>query len=216
LKSRYITVLPRNGLTGETPTSIQVTIVAMKACAGGANAGRGCETAFHCPGGTCVDSPNIGDVWWAGPEVSVNNAPQSALRGAQLECTATPHAQVWTNGFLHLFGTAIVPESRYEVRTCDADGSVCSLPLVIDTGNRGDVIRSFGGGGQPNFQDIYAVVTKFQGSFSGPDTPRSDLVGTGNPGEPSTPNQVANFADVSACVSSFSGIQFHYTVPACP
>jgi len=57
----------------------------------------------------------------------------------------------------------------------------------------------------PNFGDINSIVQKFSNLASAPSMPRADLVGTGNPGQPSTPNQVANFADISNDVSAFSG-----------
>jgi len=211
-KSRYVSFTPTGGVS-----SIQVQIMSMKQCAGGANAGRGCETDSHCPGGACLDSPNIGDIWWAGAEQNVPNSPNPGLRGAPLVCAPTPsNAQIWTSGVLHLFGAAIAPGAAYHVRMCDASGTVCSDPLLVATGEWGDVIRGFGGASQPNFADINSIVQKFSNVAAAPSTPRADLVGAGNPGLPNTPNQVTNFADVSADVSAFSGFGFPFTVPPCP
>jgi len=117
---------------------------------------------------------------------------------------------------LHLFGQAVVPGSTYNVRMCDASGDDCSNPLLVATAKWGDVVRPFGGGSQPNFGDVNAIVQKFTSLPSAPSMPRADLVGTQPPGTPNTPNQSANFADVSADVAAFSGFAYPYTVPACP
>jgi len=193
-KSRYITVTPGSAATaGGTPSSIQVEIVSMP----------------QFPA-------RVGEIWWAAPEQNIPNAPNPALRGAPLICQTMPsNAQVWTTGHLHLFGTAIVPGSTYNVRMCSSTGDNCSDPLLVATGKWGDVIRGFGGGSQPNFADINSIVTKFSNLASAPSMPRADLVGVGNPGQPNTPNQAANFADVSNDVSAFSSFPYPFTVPAC-
>jgi len=192
LKSRYITIDPP--ATFDIPITIQVEIVSMP----------------QFPS-------RVGEIWWAGPEVSIPNPPNAPLRGAQLLCEPTPsNAQVWTDGYIHLYGTAIVPGSAYNVRVCVANGANCSTPLLVGTGKWGDVVRAFGGGAQPNFTDIFEIVAKFTNSPSAPDMPRVDLVGPGNPGQPSLVNQVASFADISADVAAFSGSPYPHTVPACP
>jgi len=114
------------------------------------------------------------------------------------------------------FGTAIVPGSTYNVRICVVNGTNCSAPLLVATGKWGDVVRAFGGGFQPNFTDIFEVVDKFANSPGAPDIPRVDLVGTGGPGQASTVNRVASFADISADVAAFQGFAYPHTVPACP
>jgi len=189
LKSRYLTVQP----LAVAPRSIRVTILDMP------------------------QFPNrVGHVWWAGPEVNVPNSPNPSLRGARLECVATPYSQIWTNGYLHLFGTAIVPGSTYEVRMCLPDGTGCSEPHAVATGKWGDVISLFGGGSQPNFADVNAAIAKFGNVASAPNTVRTDLVGPQSPSTPNTPNQATNLADISAGVAAFSGFPFPFTVPACP
>jgi len=195
LKSRYVSFTPSNAAVASgASTSIQVEIVTMP----------------QFPG-------RVGEIWWAGVEQNVPNAPNPALRGAPLVCAPMPtNAQVWTSGVLHLFGTAVVPGSTYNVRMCDPVGADCSDPLLVATGKWGDVIRAFGGGSQPNFADINSIVQKFSNVASAPSMPRADLVGVGNPGLPNTPNQVANFADISNDVNAFSGLPYPFTVPACP
>jgi len=193
LKSRYVSITPTNATVAGTSTSIQVEIVSMP------------------------QFPTmVGDIYYAGPEQSILNAPLAALRGAPLQCTPTPNAQVWTSGVLHLFGQAVVPGSTYNVRMCDENGSNCSDPLLVATGKWGDVIRGFGGGSQPNFGDVSAIVAKFGNVASAPNTARTDIVGPQAPGTPNTPNQGTNFADVSNDVSAFSGFAYPYTVSACP
>jgi len=218
LKSRYISVTPANASVAGGPTSsMQIEIVSMLACNAGANAGRGCSQASHCPGGACVpDATRQGDIWWAGAEQNIPDAPHPPLRGAQAQCTATPNAQLWTSGVVHLFGPMIVPGATYNVRMCDDTGGNCSPPILVGTGKWGDVIALFGGPTQPNFSDINSIVQKFQNLASAPSMPRADLVGVGNPGTPNTPNQVANFADISADVSAFTGFGYPFTVPDCP
>jgi len=194
LKSRYITIKPSNpGVAGVSPTSIQVTIATMP----------------QFPA-------REGEIYWADAEAAIPNSPNAPVRGAALRCEAVPtNAQVWTESDLHLFGVAIVPGSVYEVRHCTATGEFCSDALVVATGKWGDVIANFGGPTQPNFADVAIVVDKFRNLASAPDTPRVDLVGVGNPGQPNTPNQTANFADVSADVDAFRGFAYPFTVSVC-
>ena len=217
LNGRYLSITPTNAVVAGADASIRVEIVSMKECAGGVRAGQGCQGNAHCPGSACIDSPRIGDIWWAGPEVNVPNAPQPALRGAPLQCSATPgNAQVWTMGPLHLYGAPIVPLATYNVRMCDSAGANCSNPLLAGTGAWADVASPLSGFGQPNFTDINQVVVKFRNFASSYSMARVDLVGPGDPGSPNIPNQVVNFADVSNAVSAFSGLRYPYTVPACP
>jgi len=192
-KSRYLSITPGlAAVAGDTPTSIQVQIVSMP------------------------QFPSmVGDIYYAGVEQSIPNAPNPALRGAPLQCTTTPNAQIWTEGVLHVFGPPIVPGSLYNVRMCDASGTSCSNPLLVATGKWGDVVRGFGSG-QPNFTDVSSIVQKFTQQASAPSMPRVDLVGTSGPGTPNTPNQVVNFTDVAADVNAFAGFPYPYTVPACP
>jgi hypothetical protein len=191
-------VTPTNPAVAGTATSIQVEIVSMP--------------QFPV---------REGEIWWAGVEHSVTNAPNPALRGAPLICSTSPaNSQVWTTNSLHLYGQPIIPGSTYNVRMCDPDGLACSDPILVATGKWGDVLRAFGGGTQPNFGDVSAITAKFTNSPTAPDKPRVDMVGTGNPGNPNSANQVADFADISAGVAAFinssSATAYPYTVPACP
>jgi len=221
--SRYISITPTNAaVAGPAATSIQVEIVSMKTCSAGAvNPGQGCEINTDCPSGTCGNSPAIGQIWWAGPEGAIANPPSGpALRGAALQCTASPHSQVWTSGHLYLYGTNITPSSSYNVRMCDDNGINCSDPLLVTTGEWGNV-DGVGGPAQPNFGDTTFIVQKFQNVAGSLITPRVDLVGPDPPpaGDPNMPNQVADFGDISACVSAFIGNpggRYRFTVATCP
>lgn len=224
-KSRYISVKPALPSVAGGTTSIQLQIVSAKQCSGGTNNLRGCEVNAQClGGGTCVNSPQIGDIWWAGPEVCLRNDPQddcippgpTSLRGSQVLCSATPaNAQVWTTGTLSLFGGPIVPFASYNVRTCDAAGDNCSDPLLLTTGEWGDAVAPFTGAGQPNFGDINEVIFKFRTLSGTQPMTRVDFVGTGNPGQANIANQVANFNDISACVEGFRFIGYPGIIPVC-
>jgi len=191
LKNRYISITPANG---GTATSIKVRVI----------------TSPQFPAA-------VGTEYYAGPEQSIPNSPNPALRGAPLQCTATPHSQVWTTGVLHLFGPGIVPSTlnptTYGVSHCDSTGRNCSAELVVQMAKWADVVRPFGGGAQPNFGDINAIVQKFSNQATAPSMPRADLVGPQAPGTPNTPNQIANFSDVSNAVSAFGGFPYPYAGP---
>ena len=198
LKNRYISITPAD-LT--QATSIRVRVV----------------TAPQFPG-------IVGHVFYAGPEVSVANSPNPALRGAPLQCIGAgrPHSQVWTTGVLHLWGASAVPTTStsgitmYAVAHCDANGDNCSTELNVEMAKWGDVVRPFTGGSQPNFGDVSAIVAKFSNMAMAPNTARADIVGPQGPGTPNTPNQSANFSDVSNDVSAFSGFPYPYAVNVCP
>jgi len=193
LKNRYITIVPPVTVD---PVSIMVEIVSMP----------------QFPA-------RVGEIWWAGSQMSIPNAPNAPLNGAPLLCEASPtHAQVWADDYVHLFGAAIVPGSEYHVRICAAGGTPCSDPLLVATAKWGDLIRPFGGSSQPNFGDISSLVSKFSELPSAPDMPRADLMRVGAaPGQSNnTPDQVANFSDIAADVLAFRGFPYHFTAASCP
>jgi len=186
LKSRFITVDPGANSAGSA-TSLQVTIASMP-----------------------LFPEREGEVWWAGPSQTIPNAPHTSALGAGLVCVTTPsHAEVWAPGVLHLFGGAVIPGSRYEVRVCDAGGTNCSDPLTVATGLWGDVVANFGGSGQPNFGDISALVDKFKALAFAPDTVRTDLMSAGS----EAVDFATNFADISADVDAFRGVDYPFDVP---
>ena len=115
---------------------------------------------------------------------------------------------------LRVHGPQVVPGSIYEVsaveKGCEGSEDNFSDPLVITTGKWGDIVSPYGGGSQPDFADIVAIVFRFQEAASAVIIPRADLV-------PEEPNQAANFADIAADVSAFSGSAYPYAGPqSCP
>jgi hypothetical protein len=113
-------------------------------------------------------------------------------------------------GTVHLFGAPIIPGSTYNIQMCDDPLlGPCSDPTIVTTGKWGDVIAAFGGGSQPNFADIAAVVDKFRNLAAAPSIARTDLV-------PEVPNGVANFMDISAAVGGFIGSAYPYVAGSCP
>lgn len=153
-----------------------------------------------------VDSPNpeqIGDMWWAGPGLGVLDAPTPFVASA-LECTPVPIIQVWSAlSSFHVYGEAVVPGARYEIRNCTA--TRCTPPLIMDTGVYGDVAAPFGAA-QPNFGDISAQVATFQGTAGLISLTRALL-------RPSLldPSTGTSFVQISATVSAFQG--FPYSDP---
>jgi len=210
---RYLTVHLQPQPPGIDRT-IQIEIVNVLECNGGSRAGRGCTTASHCPGGTCMSSSHVGQKWWAAAEQSIANPPRPPLRGARVVCEPTPsHAQVWPEDF-YLFGSPIVPGAKYNVRVCNIVGENCSEPpLLLSTSIWGDLVPVIG---TANFADASALVDKFRFVEPAPDMTRADLAGTGDPGEPSVVNQVANFADVAADVDAIRGFAFPNITEPCP
>jgi hypothetical protein len=164
---------------------------------------------------TDLDKPQFpdrdGQVWWAGAPQSLPNAPDPDLTGSQVECTGTPHMQVWDGvGTVHLFGEIVIPGSQYQIQMCDDSVlGPCSDPTEVTTGKYGDVVSVFGGISQPNFADIAAIVEKFRNLSTAPAITRTDLV-------PLIPNHVANFADIAAAVEGFRGFSFPDTPGSCP
>lgn len=191
-KSRYLTTpVPQASVAGADPVAVRVELV---------------DSALF-PG-------SIGQVRWAGAPSTVADGSNS-ISIAPLQCE--PNVQSWDGAtLLHLFGVEVVPESTYESRTATADcialGTVdcMSDPFVVSTSQWGDAVGPWGGPNQPNFADITGMVDKFKDVASAPSLTRTDLV-------PDVPNQVTNFADISAGVEAFKGVSYPFAGPAtCP
>lgn len=194
LKSRYISIVPSAGLLGGQPEPFAIHVSVAPSTAG-----------------TIAE-----DGWWVGPEQDIPNTSGPALRGAPLVCASNPYSQVWTTEVLHVFGTAVVPGTDYEVRICEQSGTVCSDPFMIETGVWGDVVAPYQGTGQPNFADIASIVDGFRGLVGAPDTPRMDLLGKPEGSNANVPDQVISMRDVALAVDAFSGLPYPYSVPSCP
>jgi len=187
-KMRYLAITPPPSVVaGPTPLAIQVTVTDMP-----------------------EHPARVGEVWWASAPVSIPNAPDPALTGAGLECTASPHMEMWSGGTtVYLFGEIVIPESTYDIRMCESSVGPCSPPTSVATGKWGDIVAPFGGATQPNFGDISGVVRKFQGLMPSPSTARADLL-------PPVPDHVTNFVDINAAVLGFKGAVYPGTPPLCP
>jgi hypothetical protein len=158
-----------------------------------------------------------GETMWVGePQLVEETAsPQTFFTGAPLVCQPVYHD--WgSEGLIHVFSEAIVPNALYEVQAIDElcdTSDVCnySAALLISTAQRwGDVVSPFGGVAQPNFGDVAALLSKFRDEAGAIIKARADLV-------PNVPDGVANFADVSAGVDAFRGLGYPGDGPVvCP
>ena len=118
-------------------------------------------------------------------------------------------------------GSAIVPDSVYEVRFADAACLVlgeesCMTPAItLKTTRWGDVLDPFYGFGstnQPNPRDFAAIIAKFKDLAESLHYTRARIAGNDL-----DPSQHVNFMDISACVSSHQGFPYPYAGPAsCP
>ena len=92
---------------------------------------------------------------------------------------------------------------------CRASDGLCTPPLTLTTAQWGDVITPFG---QVNFQDIAALVAKFQDKPTAINRPRAQLHGT-----LVDPAKKISFLDITDDVSAFSGKPFPYaSATTCP
>lgn len=159
------------------------------------------------------------EYWWAG---APTNPPEGGGGGnfsaSALQCT--PHFGDWTAiPVLHLHGQIVMPGNSYEIRAIEEhcvsvmnEEYWYSAPRIITMGKWADVTIPFGGAGQPNFQDVSAIVAKFQTTPTAISKTRAQL-------QPAVvnPNNPINFQDVSQCVGAFQGKPYPYAVPAaCP
>lgn len=193
IKNRYLSLVPNNG---PRPMGIRVELTDLPSFPG-AN----------------------GTYRWAGPpQLFPGNDNQPSFWASPLQCD--PYIGDFSNvDVLHLFGPEIVPGSTYAIQpvheACnDAPIDEASLPaaFVVATAPWGDIVSPFGGGGQPNFADITALVDAFKGVLNAPIKARAQL-------QPSTPNPATSvsFADITLGVGAFKGFPFPFVGPGtCP
>lgn len=209
-------------------------------CSGGANDNLPCSRDSECPGGACrlksrfltvrppsgaslgiqvtllSLSPNSvsgsfdGQIRWVGPPTT--GIPDGLLPNfiaAPLQCSID--ARNWgTFTPLHIYGSAVVPDSAYDVRMCMNDETTCSPPLRVESAKFGDIVPPIDAA-NPNFQDINSIVDKFQNKPGQQSKTRVKIQGQ-------TPDPVApvNFLEVSADVKAFQGVLFRDAFPAGP
>ncbi len=175
------------------------------------------------------------DHLWVGepfeaPEEDISQ-PGLTFTVAPLVCS-TVHFQDWsTLGVISVFGAEITPGSAYEVQRADvscadlSDETCFSTPVLITTGKYGDVWPLFDDPDcldppgpcnppQPDFNDIAAMVRKFQAT---PDAPIKAVAQL----QPNVvfPDRPIDFKDISADVSAFLEVPFATLFPGpcvCP
>ncbi len=168
--------------------------------------------------GDCT-GPQALEYWWAGPSfLYAEGGGGGNFVASPLQCS--PHFADWSAiPVLHLYGQIVMPGSTYEIRAVEehcvsvmSEDYWFSAPRVITMGEWGDTVAGFGGPSQPNFQDVSAIVAKFQSSPTAVSKTRLQL----QPAIPN-PNSGVSFSDVFKCVSAFQGLPYPYTAPpACP
>lgn len=156
----------------------------------------------------------VGTSWWVGPpsEHVESLDAGTTFTAAGLRCTQVFHD--WTTvGLLHVFGDAVIPESRYEVRVireaCTrVDPSPFSSPVEVTTTRLGDLVTPFTAMEpvQPDFRDIRAVVSKFLDDPGAVDVAFADIAD-------SVPDQSVDFRDINVEVTSFLGDHYPYGPP---
>ena len=111
---------------------------------------------------------------------------------------------------LHIYGDVVVPGSTYDAYVCSGSGGPCSTALRIKTAKFGDIIAPLN---VTNFQDIVAVVNKFQGVLLPPAAPSKTRTKLNEPVNPAT---LVNFSDISADVAAFQGVLYKNKFPTPP
>lgn len=178
----------------------------------------GCRSAIRV---TLTDLPaafaaHEGEHRWVGVPVAFADVGPGSVTAANLSCT--PTYRTWSaSPLLHVYGAEIVPGASYAVQAihegCNAanEGDYTAAANVATEAKWADVVAPFfPASGQPNFQDIAAVVASFQDHATAPSLPISELY-------PHVPDQVLNFLDVSSAVSAFMGVAYPFAGPgSCP
>lgn len=158
------------------------------------------------------------EVRWVGPLQTCSECSSGSFEVATLQCT--PHFADWGSiGILDIMGTAVVPGSTFEVQVlhenCAADltnEANYSAPLSLTTAKFGDVVAPWGGGTQPNFSDVTAVVDCFKCSAAAPRKAYCLI-------QPNVPNAcgIVSFADITKIVDAFKGLSSGLSGPSnCP
>ena len=161
---------------------------------------------------------------WVGEPMEYADEGLGTFIAAPLQCDEPSPADFrdWgALGLVNVYGAEIVPGSEYEVQRVDigcsslADESCYSEPLTVRTGQWGDVVGPFAGGGslQPDFGDIASLVDKFQGLPTAPTKSRTQLAH--NSVRPDLP---VDFSDIAADIDAFQGEGYPFSGPAsgCP
>ena len=214
-KNRYVSFTPAN--PGES-TALRVTLSNLPAPF---NAFDGTEMWVGEPRVYCENSgQDIPPAEGCGP---AGGLPSLTFLAAPLQCT--PLFRDWgSDGPLHVFGDAIVPDARYQIQAInqgcyDADVPNFSAALGVTQSKWGDVCGSGPGGGACRgvadgrvevIQDVLGLIDKFV-NINSLQKASADL-------DPGTPDQkVTIIGDALFALDAFQGASFPFAGPTpCP
>ncbi len=91
------------------------------------------------------------------------------------------------------------------IGSCDGDCEGECLGPCTRTAKFGDIVPPIGGGGQPNFSDIVAVVQRFRGMVDAPPIPLADLFPCDPIAEQCIGDGTVDFQDINQAVNAFKG-----------
>lgn len=160
------------------------------------------------------------DVGWVDEPVELG-CPSSCSGEFIARVTDTMVVRVWPEPLLHVGDCPMVPGASYEV-SATVDGVLFSPALTVATTPKplpkdwGDTVGEFsfvfwtGPNGISNFNDVSAIIQKFQGDSTAPHFTWVDL-------HAESPNTVINFSDVQTAIQAFQGMPYPYPAPGdCP
>jgi hypothetical protein len=172
-----------------------------------------------------------GQSQYVGPPQSYteSNSDPTTFMASTLQCT--PHYRDWsTISLLHVTGEAIIPRSSYDVENlafacqglettapCLYGGAYVSAPLTILTAGSGNVVLA------PltdtwskvgNFNDIGALVAKYQSNLGAPIKARSKIGTTDKRGLIKMAPPVG-FTDIPVAVDAYRGKPYPYKPGKC-
>jgi len=161
-----------------------------------------------------------GEFRWSGmPQTFIDNVTTgSTFQSAILQCA--PSFVPWTQVEpMFLRGIEVVPGSTYSLQAVDstcpgslANENCYSAPLIVETGQWGDLVAPFENVSQPDFGDITAAVEKFKDMAGAISKTRAQV-------QPNLPDPASaiTFSDISAVVDAFKGFAYPFAGPTpCP
>ncbi|MFQ5494395.1 MAG: zinc-dependent metalloprotease family protein [Phycisphaerae bacterium] len=205
IKNRYLTFSGAN--PGQT-TAIRVTAVAL-------------PPPYDVFNGTTLWVDDPVEVSENPATIAPAGAPGAAtFLAAPLRCD--PLFLDWNaRGMLHARHRLLVPDGIYEVQEINgicaiADEAAYSAPLVVSTGQYGDLVQSCETApctppdGSVDFtSDVIAILDKFKGSALAAGKARVDL-------QPETPDLIIDMSDLLLGVDAFRGRPFPFPPPVGP
>ncbi|MDO8632839.1 MAG: putative metal-binding motif-containing protein, partial [Phycisphaerales bacterium] len=216
-KSRFISFsIPSAPTAAVSATALRVKFTSLHNVPGGYTNGSNLPIPFTLFQGQSM---------WVGQPQSYteSNSDTTTFMASKLQCT--PYYQDWsTIPLLHVTGEAILPNSSYDVEilaeSCRDNEETCtavSAPLTILTGGSGNVVLA------PltdtwskvgNFNDIGALVAKYQSNPGAPIKARSKIGTTDKRGLISIGPPVG-FTDIPVAVDAYRGKPYPYKPGKC-